>query len=55
MPTEVRTIPGHLGNYGYYSCAAGKMHFVGKDVMHGWQERVGRDIVGDNGYPYLSC
>ena len=19
MPTEVRTIPGHLGNYGYYS------------------------------------
>ena len=52
MPTEVRTIPGHLGNYGYYSCAAGKMHFVGTDVMHGWQERVGRDIVGDNGYPY---
>ena len=28
------------------------MHFVGKDVMHGWHERVGRDIVGDNGYPY---
>ena len=35
MPTEVRTIPGYLGNYGYYSCAAGKMHFVGKDAMHG--------------------
>ena len=52
MPTEVRTIPGHLGNYGYYSCAAGKMHFVGQDVMHGWRERVGRDIVGGNGYPY---
>ena len=52
MPTEVRTIPGHLGNYGYYSCCAGKMHFVGTDVMHGWQERVGRDIVGNNGYPY---
>jgi len=52
MPTQVRTIPGHLGNYGYYSCAAGKMHFAGGDVMHGWQERVGRDIVGGNGYPY---
>ena len=52
MPTEVRTIPGHLGNYGYYSCAAGKMHFVGRDVMHGWRERIGRDVVGDNGYPY---
>ena len=32
MPTEVRTIPGHLGTYGYYSCAAGKMHFVGQDL-----------------------
>lgn len=52
MPTEVRTIPGHLGNYGYYSCCAGKMHFVGQDVMHGWQERIGRDIIGNNGYPY---
>ena len=52
MPTEVRTIPGHLGNYGYYSCCAGKMHFVGKDVMHGWYERIGRDIIGSNGYPY---
>ena len=52
MPTEVRTIPGQLGNYGYYTCCAGKMHFVGRDVMHGWQERVGRDIVGNNGYPY---
>ena len=52
MPTEVRTIPGHLGNYGYYSCCAGKMHFVGKDVMHGWHERIGRDIIGNNGYPY---
>ena len=54
MPTEVRTIPGQLGNYGYYTCCAGKMHFVGTDVMHGWQERVGRDIVGNNGYPYPS-
>ena len=52
MPSEVRTIPGHLGNYGYYSCCAGKMHFVGQDVMHGWHERIGRDIIGNNRYPY---
>ena len=52
MPTEVRTIPGQLGNYGYYACCAGKMHFVGNDVMHGWRERIGRDIIGNNGYPY---
>ena len=52
MPTEVRTIPGHLGNYGYYACCAGKMHFVGTDIMHGWQERTGHDIIGNNGYPF---
>lgn len=52
MPRETRTLPGHLGHYGYYSACAGKMHFVGNhDVMHGWQERIGRDIVGNNGYP----
>ena len=43
---------GHLGNYGYYTCCAGKMHFVGTDVMHGWYERIGRDIIGNNEYPY---
>ncbi len=52
MPTTVRTIPGHFGNYGYYTCCAGKMHFVGTDVMHGWRERIGRDVIGSNGYPY---
>ena len=50
MPSEVLTIPGHLSRYGYRTCAAGKMHFVGPDQMHGWHERIGRDIVGKNGY-----
>ena len=50
MPSEVLTIPGHLSRYGYTACAAGKMHFVGPDQMHGWQQRIGRDIAGRNGY-----
>ncbi len=50
MPSEVLTIPGHLSRYGYTTCAAGKMHFVGPDQMHGWHQRIGRDIVGRNGY-----
>ena len=40
------------GITGTIPAALGKMHFVGTDVMHGWRERVGRDIIGNNGYPY---
>lgn len=50
MPSEVLTIPGHLSRYGYRAVAAGKMHFIGPDQMHGWHERIGRDISGRNGY-----
>ena len=50
MPSEVVTIPGHLSRYGYQSVGAGKMHFPGPDQMHGWHERIGRDIRGRNGY-----
>ena len=50
MPSEVLTIPGHLSRYGYRAVAGGKMHFVGPDQMHGWHERIGRDISGKNGY-----
>ena len=44
MPSEILTIPGHLSCYGYQTVGAGKMHFVGPDQMHGWHDRVGRDI-----------
>ena len=50
LPSEVLTIPGHLSRYGYRGVAAGKMHFRGPDQMHGWHERIGRDISGRNGY-----
>ena len=50
LPSEVLTIPGYLSRYGYHTVGAGKMHFVGPDQMHGWHERIGRDIRGRNGY-----
>ena len=50
LPSEMLTIPGHLSCYGYHTVGAGKMRFVGPDQMHGWHERIGRDIRGRNGY-----
>ena len=50
LPSDVLTLPGHLSRYGYRTVSAGKMHFVGPDQMHGWHERIGRDIRGPNGY-----
>ena len=50
LPSDVLTIPGHLSRYGYRTVGAGKMHFGGPDQMHGWHERIGRDIRGPNGY-----
>ena len=51
LPSEVDTIPGHLSRYGYRAVGAGKMHFAnGTDQMHGFHERIGRDIRGRNGY-----
>jgi choline-sulfatase len=44
LPSDVLTIPEHFANYGYNPTCAGKMHFVGPDQMHGWRERIGRNI-----------
>ena len=38
-------MPAHFANYGYNPVCAGKMHFLGYDQMHGWRERIGRDIA----------
>ena len=45
LPSDVLTIPHHLRHYGYYAACAGKMHFRGTDQMHGWSERIGRDVA----------
>ncbi|MCT8159675.1 choline-sulfatase [Pseudoruegeria sp. SHC-113] len=38
------TFAHHLRSSGYQSCLAGKMHFVGPDQLHGFEERLTSDI-----------
>ncbi len=40
MPTYAH----HLRRAGYWTCLSGKMHFVGPDQMHGFEERLTTDI-----------
>lgn len=44
FPSSVATITHFLRLAGYRTCAAGKMHFVGTDQQHGFEERLTTDI-----------
>src|SRR4051794_27381873 len=39
FPASVPTFAHHLRRAGYQTCLAGKMHFVGPDQLHGFEER----------------
>jgi len=41
---SVPTFAHYLNTLGYRTCLAGKMHFVGPDQMHGFQDRITTDI-----------
>jgi choline-sulfatase len=41
---DIPTYAHHLRAAGYYTCLSGKMHFVGPDQMHGFEERLTTDI-----------
>jgi len=41
---DIPTYAHHLRRAGYQTCLAGKMHFVGPDQMHGFEERLTTDI-----------
>ncbi len=41
---SVPTFAHYLKSLGYRTCLSGKMHFVGPDQMHGFQDRVTTDI-----------
>ena len=41
---EIPTFAHHLRRAGYATCLSGKMHFVGPDQMHGFEERLTTDI-----------
>ncbi len=44
FPASVPTFAHYLRALGYRTCLAGKMHFVGPDQLHGFEERLTTDI-----------
>ncbi len=44
FPASTPTIHHYLRIAGYRTCLAGKMHFVGPDQLHGYEERVTTDV-----------
>lgn len=42
--SEIPTFAHHLRRAGYHTCLSGKMHFVGPDQLHGFEERLTTDI-----------
>ena len=42
--SDIPTYAHHLRRAGYRTCLSGKMHFVGPDQMHGFEERLTTDI-----------
>ena len=44
FPASIPTFAHYLKMMGYQTCLSGKMHFVGPDQMHGFEERITTDI-----------
>jgi choline-sulfatase len=44
LPASTPTMAHYLRAAGYRTCLAGKMHFVGPDQLHGFEERITTDI-----------
>ena len=44
LPASVPTFVHHLRAGGYLTAASGKLHFVGPDQLHGFEERLTPDI-----------
>lgn len=44
LPAAVPTFAHYLRAQGYYTCISGKMHFVGPDQHHGFEERLTTEI-----------
>jgi len=42
--SAIPTFAHHLRRAGYQTCLSGKMHFVGPDQLHGFEERLTTDI-----------
>ena len=48
LPAGVPTIAHYLRTVGYHTVLCGKMHFIGPDQVHGFNERVTTDIYPSN-------
>ncbi len=44
FPSSIPTFAHHLRAAGYHTALSGKMHFVGPDQLHGFEERLTTDI-----------
>ena len=44
FPAAVPTVAHYLRDAGYYTCISGKMHFVGPDQHHGYEDRLTTEI-----------
>jgi choline-sulfatase len=44
LPASIPTVAHHLRANGYRTILAGKMHFIGPDQLHGFEERLTPDI-----------
>ncbi len=44
LPATIPTFAHHLRSLGYQTTLVGKMHFVGPDQLHGYEERLTTDI-----------
>ena len=44
FPSSVPTFAHYLRTMGYRTCLSGKMHFVGPDQLHGFEERITTDV-----------
>jgi choline-sulfatase len=51
FPGDIPTFAHYLRANGYQTCLSGKMHFVGADQMHGFEERLTTDVYpSDHGW-----
>ncbi|MFQ6023025.1 MAG: choline-sulfatase [Acidiferrobacterales bacterium] len=44
FPSSVPTFAHYLRAMGYHTCLGGKMHFVGPDQLHGYEDRLTTDV-----------
>lgn len=44
FPAATPTMAHYLRDAGYYTCISGKMHFVGPDQLHGFEDRLTTEI-----------